>query len=128
MTLPRLIIIACFVFTLNTCKAGWDDWNEEERKLFVASNIALFGDWQTTRDIARRPLEFREAGPIAKRFMGEHPTGTSVDLYFLGRFALNYYLADTLTGSNKSFYLTVTTLSHGAATVHNYNAGLRIKF
>jgi hypothetical protein len=124
----RLLVLALFACTLNTCVAGWDDWSEDDKKLFVASNIAIFGDWQTTRDIARRPDEFREAGPIAKRFMGERPTMRSVDLYFIGRFAINYYLADTLKGSNKTLYLSVTTISHGAATIHNYDMGLRIKF
>ena len=124
----RVLLAICFACSINTCMAGWDEWSDTDKKLFVASNIAIFGDWQTTRDISRNPNDYREVGLIPKMVIGEHPSASSVDLYFLARFAVNYYLADTITGSNKTLYLTIATVSHGAAAVNNYNIGLRIRF
>ena len=126
--MTKWFIAVCSTFFLNTCIAGWDDWSDTDKKLFVASNIAIFADWQTTLDIARNPDKYREVGPIAQRVIGEHPSQSSVNYYFLGRFALNYALADYLESDLKSWYLMITTVGHGDAAIHNYMIGLRIKF
>jgi hypothetical protein len=104
--------------------------SEEDQKWFIASNIAIAADWQTTRDLARRTNEgYREIGPIAKQLIGSQPTTNRVDSYFAARFLINYYLACQLENNEfKHLYLVVTTVDHGLAATNNYNLGLRIRF
>ena len=110
--------------------AGCSMLSEEDQKWFFASNVAIFADWQTTRDIVRQADKgYYEAGPIAKRVIGPHPTYTGVDTYMAARFLVNYYMACQLENSEfKHTYLIVTTASHGLAATNNYRIGLRIRF
>ena len=110
--------------------AGCSMLSEEDQKWFVASNVAIFADWQTTRDLARRTNEgYREIGPIAKQLIGSQPTVARVDAFIAARFLVNYYLACQVENSEfKHTYLIITTASHGLAAASNYNIGLRIRF
>lgn len=124
----KTIVAVLFALLFNNCWAGWDSWSDDDKKLFVASNIAIAGDWMTTADIARNPTKYKEVGLVAKTLIGEHPSTNSVNLYFLVRTVLNYYITDNLTGDQKTYYLFFTTSSHGIAAIHNYQIGLRIGF
>lgn len=127
----KSFILAIVLLLSGSAIAGCAALNEEDRNLFIASNIAIFADWQTTRDMARRPLNegYKEVGPVAKALIGTHPSAQSVDAYIAARFLANYYLACRVENSEfKHLYLIVTTTSHGLAAVNNYNIGLRIRF
>jgi hypothetical protein len=127
--MKTLILVLALLFT-TSANADCSRLTEEDQKWFVASNIAIFADWQTTRDLARRTNEgYREVGPIAKQFIGSEPTIARVDAYIATRFLINYYIACRLENSEfKHTYLIVTTASHGLAATNNYNIGLRIRF
>jgi hypothetical protein len=126
----KALILALALFISCSANAGCSMLSEEDQKWFIASNIAIAADWQTTRDIVRQADKgYYEAGPIAKRVMGTHPTYTGVDSYFAARFLVNYYLACQVENNEfKHLYLVVTTVSHGLAAANNYNIGLRIRF
>lgn len=126
----KALLLALALFISTNASAGCSMLSEEDQKWFIASNVAIFADWQTTRDIVRQADKgYHEAGPIAKKVMGVHPTYTSVDSYMAARFLINYYIACQLENSDmKHMYLIVTTASHGLAATSNYNIGLRIRF
>jgi hypothetical protein len=126
----KTLLLALAVLLCGTANAGCVPLNEEDEKWFIASNIAIFADWQTTRDIVRQADKgYYEAGPIAKRFMGTHPTYAGVDSYMAARFLVNYYMACKLENTEwRHTYLVITTVSHGSAAANNYNIGLRIRF
>ena len=124
----RVLIAVLFGLFLNNCYAGWDNWSDDDRKLFIASNIAIVADWGTTLDIARNPTKYTEVGPIARNVIGEHPSVSGVNLYFIARTILNYYTTDRLQDDYRRYYLIFTIVDHGAAAIHNYQIGLRIKF
>ncbi len=108
--------------------AGYSDWKDEDKKLFIASNVAIALDWATTRDMSKRYNEgFYEKGPVLRAIGGEHPKTSTVDLYFIARLAANYLLADYLTEYKKP-YLIMTTVTHTAAGVNNIGIGLKVNF
>ncbi len=108
--------------------AGYSDWKEEDKKLFIASNFAIALDWATTRDMSKRYNEgFYEKGLILKSIGGEQPKTSTVDLYFIARLATNYFLADYLTEYKKP-YLIMTTITHTGAGINNIGIGLKVNF
>jgi hypothetical protein len=123
-------LILVLALLCGNASAGCSMLSEEDQKWFVASNVAIFADWQTTRDLARRTNEgYREVGPIAKQLIGSQPTVARVDAFVAARFLINYYLACQVENSEfKHTYLIITTASHGLAAASNYNIGLRIRF
>jgi hypothetical protein len=125
----RALLLVLALLSSNA-SAGCSMLSEEDQKWFVASNVAIFADWQTTRDLARRTNEgYREIGPIAKQLIGSQPTVARVDAFIAARFLVNYYLACQVENSEfKHTYLIITTASHGLAAASNYNIGLRIRF
>jgi hypothetical protein len=124
------LIVALALLLCGSANAGCSMLNEEDQKWFIASNVAIFADWQTTRDLARRTNEgYREVGPLAKQVIGSQPTVDKVDAFVAARFLVNYYIACKVENSDfKHTYLIITTASHGIAATHNYNIGLRIRF
>ena len=124
----RILLTVLLTLFVNNCWAGWDTWSDDDRKLFIASNIAIAADWGTTLDIARNPTKYREAGPIAKTIIGDHPSVSDVNRYFIVRSLLNYYTADLVGDKDRSLYFMIVIGTHGFAGIHNYQAGLRIRF
>lgn len=108
--------------------ADYADWSDTDKKLFIASNVAIGLDWATTRDMSKRYNEgFYEKGPILKAIGGSHPSTSTVDKYFIGRLVANYLLADYFK-EYRSVYLIITTADHGVAGIKNTQIGLRASF
>lgn len=126
----KSLVLALALLISSSANAACSMLSEEDQKWFIASNVAIFADWQTTRDLARRTNEgYREIGPIAKQLIGSQPTLARVDAFVAARFLVNYYIACRVENSEfKHTYLIVTTASHGLASVNNYSIGLRIRF
>ena len=126
----KTLILALALALSTSANAFCSKLSEQDRDLFIASNIAIGADWQTTRDMSRRLNEgYREIGPLAKNIIGSEPTTARVDSYFAVRFLVNYYVVCELDDTRyKNTYLWATTLSHGYAATSNYRIGLRIKF
>ena len=126
----RALILALALALSTSASAFCNKLAEKDRDLFIASNIAIAADWQTTRDMSHRLDEgYREIGPIAKTVIGSQPTTAQVDSYFAARFLINYYLVCQLDDAEfKNTYLWATTLSHGLGATNNYRIGLRIRF
>lgn len=126
----KSLVLALALAVSSSANAFCSKLSEQDQNIFIASNIAIAADWQTTRDMSRRLDEgYHEVGPIAKELIGSQPTTARVDSYFAVRFFVNYYIACKLdNGPYKNTYLWATTLSHGYAATNNYRIGLRIKF
>ena len=126
----KALLLALILLITSSANAACSMLSEEDYKWFIASNVAIFADWQTTRDLARRTNEgYREVGPLARQLIGTQPTVARVDAYVAARFLANYYLACQVENSQfKHTYLIITTASHGLAAANNYNIGLRIRF
>jgi hypothetical protein len=123
----KKIIITIIAFISLNCHAGWDDWSDFDKKLFVASQIAITADWATTRYGSRHYAELphlKESNVI----LGPYPSTRKVDLYFVGMLVSNYYIADYVDSKNRTFYLTIRTVAHGAAAINNVNFGWQMKF
>jgi hypothetical protein len=123
----RRIIITIFAILTTNCYAGWESWSDTDRKLFVASQIAITADWATTRYGVRNRDNLpglRESNII----LGPYPSTDRLDLYFVVMLVSNYYIADIVPDDDRKLYLTVRTVSHGLAARHNVQAGWQLRF
>lgn len=103
--------------------------SEQNEKLYIASNVMLFADWQTTLDMTRYPKgSYDERGIVARALIGPTPGRGAINTYFFTRAVLNHVLACNLSNTNATVYLLLTNMDHGSAVVNNYNIGLRIRF
>jgi len=120
--------IVCLLLLLFSAHvhADWDDWTQETKTLFVASQLAITADWATTRNAARQdwPNGTYETNII----LGHYPSTDKVDLYAIALLVSNYYITDWLPPNRRSIYLTIRTISHGAAAAHNVSLGFRLSF
>ena len=105
-------------------QAAWDDWSNDDQRMFIASNVALTADWITTRDLTRR---YDEGYFETNRILGTYPSSDRVDLYFTGMIIANYFIADYFEKC-RIYYLFIRTGQHGSAATNNINIGLQLKF
>ena len=104
---------------------AWSDWTQEHKNWFVAANVAMLGDWATTRNMSRRYAEgYYERNPL----LGRHPTTQAVDLHFATWMIANYFAADYFQGRNRTLYLKVVTGIESALVINNLSIGLRLEF
>ena len=124
--MQKIIITILALLSLN-CNAEWANWSDLDKKLFVASQIAIVADWSTTRYGTRHYNDLpniRETNII----IGSYPSTNKVDLYCIALLVSNYYIADNLSTENRTFYLSVRTLTHGIAARHNVTMGWQMRF
>jgi len=124
--MKKIIIIILTLFSLN-CNAEWEQWSDFDKKLFVASQIAIIADWSTTRYGTRHYNDLpniKETNII----VGPYPSTNTVDIYCVVLLVSNYYIADNLGPDNRTFYLSVRTLAHGLAARHNVMMGWQMRF
>lgn len=120
----QLLTILTVCFTLSA-EAGWDEWDDTEKKLFIASSIAITADWATTRNGAKHPVPNVYETNV---FLGRRPTVSKVDNYFLFLLVSNYYITDWMPKEYRGWYLTFRTVGHGAAAIRNVELGWSMKF
>jgi len=105
--------------------ASMEDWTEEQKKWYIASNVVILADWATTRDLSRRYHEgFHETNP----FMGRYPSTKRVDHHFLTVLVAHYFVTDILSSKNRTIYLQFFTIGQASIVANNLNLGLRIRF
>ena len=99
------------------------DWTDDERKMFIASQMLITADWLQTRNIARNPDSYKEYNPI----LGEHPTVGSVNVFFLSQLVGNYYLTEYFA-ENRMVWLQVHNVIRGGVVVRNASIGISMRF
>jgi hypothetical protein len=117
-------ILLLLTFLLPTSSfAEYSDWNDDDKKLFIASNIALALDWATTRRMADKnwPDGLYETNVI----LGRTPHKDTLDLYFIGLVISNYFITDMVPKEHRSTYLTIRIVTHGAAGINNHSLMVR---
>ena len=117
-------LLLCFT---TTCKAGWNDWDESTKILFVTSSIAITTDYMLTRDYAKNKHLYSnayETNPL----IGKYPSVATIDLFMIVALVSNYFITDYLPPAYKNIYLGLKTVAHGTAAINNYSIGFRIRF
>jgi hypothetical protein len=110
----------------SVARAGYDDWDNETKSLYVASNVLLLADWASTRHMVR---QFPKGGYYENNIiLGKYPSMTSVDLYFIGSMIANYYMVDNLSPKVGKWYLTGLIVLESSVVSRNLKIGLKINF
>ena len=110
------LLLSLLLF-MRTTYAGWDNWSDTDRTLFIASSVAMAADWATTRYASRQwdTCNCHERNPI----LGKHPSTGRLDLYFTTMMIANYYIGDAMGPEWRPFYFAFRTAAHGSAAYHN---------
>jgi hypothetical protein len=123
----KYILIFLFFLMLLTpfsSRAG-EKWDTADKTLFVASTVALAGDWLTTRDMSHRYDEGYYENNVV---LGRHPSTQKVDIYFASCAILNYVVTDYLPPKYRKAWLLVNSAVSLAAINNNLGIGLRFKY
>ena len=116
-----LLLALCFTST--QVFAG-DPWDTTDKVLGAAALTTWIIDWGQTRDIAKRPNEFRELNV----FLGEHPSVSKVDNYFVAVGIGGYLFANWLSSENRKTFLSVFTTIELINVGRNHGLGINIAF
>jgi hypothetical protein len=123
-TIVKWLFMFCLLLVSNHVNA-WDDWTQEQKNWFIASNVAIAADWATTRNMTRR---YNEGYYERNLIMGRYPSKERVDIHFLSWITANYFIADYLSTKNRTIYLQLVTGVHGIAATNNLRIGLKLQF
>jgi len=103
------------------------DWDTVD-KILLASYTATWAlDWGQTRDLAEGVYCCHEGNSL----LGSDPDIKTVNVYFLGMYALNLFVADAIgdeSGWFRKVYLLAFAVFHANYVEGNTRAGVEINF
>jgi len=111
----RALIILC-VLTLTGC-AHSDPWSRRDTIGQVLVTAVLAADAVSTANIQYHP-GYYEAGPVARKMLGLHPSSSSTYQYFLTNMVANYLVTRALPAKWRPYWQGWEIAVHGYA-VHN---------
>ena len=125
-----LSVLLLFFVLIKSSHAEWENWKEQDRYLFVASEVAMMADWATTRYGVRHFKDTHYNYYETNFMLGKYPSMKTVDIYMTTMLVSNYYIADWIPDKDnyRSFYLGFRTLDHGLAARHNLQFGWHLRF
>lgn len=118
-------LIFCLLLLPSLSWAGWNNWTQEQKNWYVASNLALVADWATTRNMTRR---YDEGYYERNIILGKQPSTQKLDLYFITYLVSHYFVTDYFKNENRILYLQMVTAVESAAVANNLSIGLKIRF
>ena len=119
-----LLAIILSITSLIAQAAPFDGWTDNEKALFVASELALLADYKSTESVLYPSRGYYEMNP----FLGPQPGHDRLTAYFLTYMIGNYFIADYLGHENRSQWLLTLTVVESAAAGHNISIGAKINF
>lgn len=99
-------------------------WTTADTAREITWEIIHFMDYGQTLEIARNPREHSELNPI----LGKHPSVGNVNLYMLSGAILHPIVSYILPDKVRPYFQYITIGMSTACVVHNFNAGLQVRF
>lgn len=97
---------------------GWDD---NDKTLFLASEILLIADWGQSLDINRKGIS--DNNPILN-----HAPISTINTYFAAWLVANYFITDNLPGDYRKMWLVGLVLGEIVFVSANAGVGINIAF
>jgi hypothetical protein len=119
-----LIAIILSIVSLIAQAAPFDGWTDNEKAVFVASELSLLADYKSTSYLLYPSRGFKELNPI----LGEQPGHDRLTAYFLTYMIGNYFIADYLGHENRTRWLLTLTIVESLAVGNNISIGAKISF
>lgn len=118
-------LIGAALWAISSVSYSWDQWSDQKKDLFIASNVVMVVDWGQTLNLTERYHEgYWEENP----WLGKNPSRAHVNKYMAGRIISNYLFAEYLPEPWDRFSLMFSLGTHGYSVINNYNLGLEFKF
>ena len=124
--MKKILLFILILFLNTSCLAEWNSWQDRDKALFVASEVAILADWATTRYATRNwnNTTYHETNPI----LGQRPSTSFIDFYMMTLLLSNYYITDRLSDEIKPYYLTFRIAIHGYAAHRNMQINWHMRF
>ena len=122
--MKHLITIFLLLISLSAQAAPFDGWTDNEKAVFVASELALLADYKSTSSVLYPDQGYREMNP----FLGQQPGHDRLTAYFLTYMIGNYFMADYLGHNDRMRWLLTLTIVESIAAGHNVSIGAKINF
>lgn len=106
------------------CAIAADDWTTEDTYREAAYLAVDAVDWAQTRNIARNPDKWHEQNGV----LGEHPTVSQVDNYFISMAVAHVVIAHVLPADYRSAFQYITLGAEISCVGHNIVIGISAKF
>lgn len=118
--------LLCLLMIGSAHAEPFEDWTNEEKAWFAASEITQAIDYQTTRNMLYQQSRkgFYETNPL----LGHHPSKSKMNLSEVATLVGNYYLSDYLGHDNRLLWLKVHTSLELLVIGHNLSIGAELKF
>jgi hypothetical protein len=81
-------------------------------------------DWGQTRHIVKNPEQFYEKNLI----LGDHPSMSRVNVYFIGAIAGTLLIGDWLEPKTRKLFLGTVTALEVVTNFSNHSIGIRVSF
>ncbi len=118
--MKTILILLIFLLPIN-CYAAWDK-NDTFREI-AWQGIHLI-DWGQTLEAARQPDRYYEMNPI----LGKHPSVGNVNLYMATSLIVHPMISYFLPKKYRKAWQYISIGISGGCVIHNFNAGLKVKF
>ena len=102
-----------------------DKWSTQDKALEGTYQVLHFVDWRQTRYIAKNPDDYYEK---YNKLLGEHPSTTEVDIYFISTAILHPIITHYLPKEWRPYWQGITISISGACVVNNFAVGIRMDF
>ena len=121
--ISKLLIVSIAMVSSIAHSQPMKDWNDIDKKLFIASEVVILADWNQTLQAARNPNRYAENNLI----LGRHPSIGYVNSYFAGALVANYFVADYFS-NYRTQYLGTVIAAELIVVGKNRAIGLKIGF
>jgi hypothetical protein len=127
MKLRTTLVCFAVASTTTLCSIGSakaEEWTTSTKILTTTAMALTVADWGQTRDIVKRPSEYRELNPI----LGPQPSMGKVNSYFIGALVAQYLVAEYLPDPLKTMVLSGVLGMQLTTVGNNRSIGLKINF
>ncbi len=121
MVIKTFFVAFILFFAVPSRAQFLNDWSTLDKTLLVTSTAANVVDWGQTRTIAKNPDLWRETNP----YLGDHPSVSQVNNYFVARLILVPILAHYLP-EYRTTILSIWLVIGVGYSGHNHGIGLRM--
>ena len=119
-----LVVCCCIGLFAESARAQHQVWDDADKVIAGIAFTAMAVDWGQTRYIAKHPGLHFERNPL----LGEHPSTSRVDAFFIGTAISAYLIADALPTRYRKLFLGGVAVVHIVCVTNNYGLGIRVDF
>jgi hypothetical protein len=123
MIVKALITMCIALASFTSSAEAFSEWEPEDKKLLIATEVLLLADWAQTRQTAKNPDKYQENNVV----LGKHPSVGRVNTYFAASMLGTYLIAKHYP-EHRTVFLGGLLVLEGITVYSNKMIGLNFAF